>query len=226
MKRFLQISSMLMALVVFLCAGPAFAQEYTDEDQTWEEALAGENAVKTDDEALKIAKDILSGPYFKLDLDSQDLHWDVRRSPGWQGKATYIIYGIHGNENNVIVILAADGSGVYIVNVNGDPFYQDWYMNRYGIHEVNPANEYAEPLSDVLNEEEQQKILDYCLALAEELAPGQSRAFREIHFNGYVQAGEELYVLLEAPSSDNSSVIFTLQVKPELRMIDYFTGNG
>ena len=49
---------------------------------------------------------------------------------------------------------------------------------------------------------------------------------QEIHINGFMTVNDMLYVQLEAPYNQNSSKTFTVQVKPELRLIDYWTGNG
>ena len=38
--------------------------------------------------------------------------------------------------------------------------------------------------------------------------------------------GDDIYVQLEAPYNINSGKFFMLLVKPEIRVISYFTGNG
>ena len=186
--------------------------------QTMEEALESENAIKTDEDAIKIAKEILSGPEFKIDVDDRDIVWQVDHANGAWGKMCYVVTGKKENAPEIRVCIAVDGSGAWQVYNGFDPYFTENYMEKYS----------NENISDVLTEEEQTAIKRFCIALTEKLEPGESEKFQELHFNCYVKGGGDIYVQLEAPYNINSGKSFTLLVKPDgqLRVIDYSTGNG
>lgn len=188
------------------------------EIQTMEEALESENAIKTDEDAIKIAKEILSGPEFKIDVDDRDIAWQVDHANGAWGKMCYVVTGKKENAPEIRVCIAVDGSGAWQVYNGFDPYFTEDYMEKYS----------NENISDVLTEEEQTAIKRFCIALTEKLEPGESEKFQELHFNCYVKGGGDIYVQLEAPYNINSGKSFTLLVKPDgqLRVIDYSTGNG
>ena len=188
------------------------------EMQTREEALKSEKAIPTKEAALEIAKEILSGPAFQIDAEDPAISWTVEDSNGVRGLANYAVSGKYKDGGAIYVYMAVDGSGAWNVTNEADPYYMEEYPAVY---------EFEHSVGDVLSEEEQQRIKQYCLNLTETLEPGETEYFLEIHFNGYIQPDENtLYVQLEAPYNEDSGKTFVLQVKPEIRMIDYFSANG
>ena len=76
---------------------------------------------------------------------------------------------------------------------------------------------------DNINSAMGEKVNQYLVKWRRERStPGNS----DIHFNGYIEVGDEIYVQLEAPYNVNTGKTFMLLVKPEIRVIDYWTGNG
>ena len=190
------------------------------ENQTIEEAMASENAIKTEEEALQRAKEILSMPEFQVDVNDPEITWQTGLDIGVMGKWNYAVIGQKGEDENLqplIIWMAVDGSGAWQVYNGFDPFFTDYDM------ENQPA---YQNIDDVLTEEEQAAIKRYCIALTEKLEPGESEKFQEVHFNSYLKMGDDIYVQLEAPYNINSGKFFMLLVKPEIRVISYFTGNG
>ena len=191
------------------------------ENQTIEEAMASENAIKIEEEALQRAKEILSMPEFQVDVNDPEITWQTGLDIGVMGKWNYAVIGQKGEDENLqrlVLWMAVDGSGAWQVYNGFDPYFTENYMEKYS----------NENISDVLTEEEQTAIKRFCIALTEKLEPGESEKFQELHFNCYVKGGGDIYVQLEAPYNINSGKSFTLLVKPDgqLRVIDYSTGNG
>ncbi len=190
------------------------------ESQTIEEAMASENAIKTEEEALQRAKEILSMPEFQVDVNDPKITWQTGLDIGVMGKWNYAVIGQKGEDENLqrlIVWMAMDGSGAWQVYNGFDPFFTDYDMENQPDYQN---------IDDVLTEEEQAAIKRYCIALTEKLEPGESENFQEIHFNCYMKMDDKIYVQLEAPYNINSGKGFILLVKPEIRVIDYSTGNG
>ena len=190
------------------------------ENQTIEEAMASENAIKTEEEALQRAKEILSMPEFQVDVNDPEIIWQTGLDIGVMGKWNYAVIGQKGEDENLqrlIVWMAMDGSGAWQVYNGFDPFFTDYDMENQPDYQN---------IDDVLTEEEQAAIKRYCIALTEKLEPGESENFQEIHFNCYMKMDDKIYVQLEAPYNINSGKGFILLVKPEIRVIDYSTGNG
>lgn len=188
----------------------------TYEIQTMEQALTSDDAVRTEEEALQIAKDILSGPEFKMDIDDS-IQWKVGYENGAWGKMCYVVTGKKGNGPEIRVSIAVNGSGAWCVTNGFDPYYAEDYMATY---------EPFQTISDVLTEEEQYEIKNYCYNLTEQLEPGESNNFNGMYINCYINADGKIYVQVEAPYSEDTGKTFVLLVKPELRVIDYYTGNG
>ena len=190
------------------------------ESQTIEEAMASENAIKTEEEALQRAKEILSMPEFQVDVNDPEITWQTGLDIGVMGKWNYAVIGQKGKDENLhrlIVWMAMDGSGAWQVYNGFDPFFTDYDMENQPDYQN---------IDDVLTEEEQAAIKRYCIALTEKLEPGESEKFQELHFNCYVKGGGDIYVQLEAPYNINSGKSFTLKPDGQLRVIDYSTGNG
>ena len=190
------------------------------ENQTIEEAMASENAIKTEEEALQKAKEILSMPEFQVDVNDPEITWQTGLDIGVMGKWNYAVIGQKGEDENLqrlVLWMAVDGSGAWQVYNGFDPFFTDYDMENQPDYQN---------IDDVLTEEEQAAIKRYCIALTEKLEPGESENFQEIHFNCYMKMDDKIYVQLEAPYNINSGKGFILLVKPEIRVIDYSTGNG
>ena len=190
-----------------------------EEQQSWEEALASEYAVKTEEEAIEIAKGILSGPYYRVELDSLDLAWKVGKETGPRGKQYYVVMGKDDKYPPYLqACVAVDGvSGCWSACNGFDPYYAEDYMGKY---------EDKQTISDVLTQEQQEEILNYCYALTEQLEPGESNNYKDMNIICYIKVDDVIYVQVEAPYNANSGKTFILEVKPELRVIDYYTGNG
>ena len=159
-------------------------------------------------------------PEFQVDVNDPEITWQTGLDIGVMGKWNYAVIGQKGEDENLqrlIVWMAMDGSGAWQVYNGFDPFFTDYDM------ENQPA---YQNIDDVLTEEEQAAIKRYCIALTEKLEPGESENFQEIHFNCYMKIDDKIYVQLEAPYNINSGTGFILLVKPEIRVIDYSTGNG
>ena len=230
-KAFAITFTVLASLLLVLAFGTAAYGEQPDiwdnsadtvpdatyEIQTMEEALESEDAIKTDEDAIKIAKEILSRPEFKMDVDDRDIVWQVDHANGAWGKMCYVVTGKKENAPEIRVCIAVNGSGVWSVTNGFDPYYAEDYMATY---------EPFQTISDVLTEEEQYEIKNFCYNLTEQLEPGESNNFNGMYFNCYINADGKIYVQLEAPYNENSGKTFILLIKPELRVIDYYTGNG
>ena len=234
-KKALALSFTLLAsvLLIFAFGTAAYGEQpdpWTNGDpnnkyfnypeQTIEEAMASENAIKTDEEAIQKAKEILSGPDFQVDVSDPEITWEVSHDVGVMGKQNYLVIGYQGENENfhqVTVWMAMDGSGAWQVYNGFDPFFTDYDMENQA--------DYPN-IDDVLTKEEQTAIKRYCIELTEKLEPGESENFQELHFNCYMKLDDKIYVQLEAPYNVNSGKGFMLQVKPEIRVIDYSTGNG
>ena len=234
-KKAFAITFTVLASVLLICAfgTAAYGEQpepwtYEDPDnayfayesQTIEEAMASENAIKTEEEALQRAKEILSMPEFQVDVNDPKITWQTGLDIGVMGKWNYAVIGQKGEDENLqrlIVWMAMDGSGAWQVYNGFDPFFTDYDMENQPDYQN---------IDDVLTEEEQAAIKRYCIALTEKLEPGESENFQEIHFNCYMKMDDKIYVQLEAPYNINSGKGFILLVKPEIRVIDYSTGNG
>ena len=190
-----------------------------EEQQSWEEALASEYAVKTEEEAIEIAKGILSGPYYRVDLDSLNLAWKVGKETGPRGKQYYVVMGKNDKyPPHVQACIAVDGvSGCWSACNGFDPYYAEDVMGHY---------EAEENISDVLTQEQQEEIINYCYALTEHLEPGESNNYNDMNIICYIQVNDVIYIQVEAPFNANSGKTFILQIKPDIRVIDYYTGNG
>lgn len=190
-----------------------------EEQQSWEEALASEYAVKTEEEAIEIAKGILSSPYYRVDLDSLNLAWKVGKETGPRGKQYYVVMGKNDKyPPHVQACIAVDGvSGCWSASNGFDPYYAEDVMGHY---------EAEENISDVLTQEQQEEIINYCYALTEQLEPGESNNYKGMKIICYIHVDDVIYIQVEAPFNANSGKTFILQIKPDIRVIDYYTGNG
>ena len=187
-------------------------------DQTLEEALAAENAIPTKEAAIEKARELLGGGHFQMNITGESWRWqvdDAGYGPG--GRRNYYVIGKNSETGSVpvSVFMAVDGSGAWLVTNGADPYYTRSYTDQY---------EYVQEAP--LTEEELEAVRQFCLDFTEIAEPGQSQYFRELHFNGFMTVDGVTYAQLEAPYNEDSGKTFVVQVKPELRLIDYYTGNG
>ncbi len=189
---------------------------YYDTLQTLEEALASENAVKTKEDALKIAKELFGGAEYQVDVENDVVEWTVQDDAvGIMGKANYYIAGTVRNGGALNMYLAVDGSGAWLITNASDPYITKEY----------PAyHEYVKETT--LTEEELEAVKRFCIDFTEKAEPGETQYFKELHFNGFMTVDGVTYAQLEAPYNEESGKTFVVEVKPELRMIEYYTGNG
>ena len=182
--------------------------------QSLEDALASENAIPTKEAAIEEAKKLLSSEYWKMDVEN-GWKWSVTNdSYGIMNRRNYGVSGQKGKDS-VMLYMAVDGSGAWYISHEGDPYYLNDYVLEH---------EYVKKTN--LSQEEQDSIKQFCLDFMELAEPGETQYLQEIYINGFMTVNDTLYVQLEAPYNQNSSKTFTVQVKPELRLIDYWTGNG
>ena len=182
--------------------------------QSLEDALASENAIPTKEAAIEEAKKLLSSEYWKMDVEN-GWKWSVTNdSYGIMNRRNYGVSGQKGKDS-VMLYMAVDGSGAWYISHEGDPYYLNDYVLEH---------EYVKKTN--LSQKEQDSIKQFCLDFMELAEPGETQYLQEIYINGFMTVNDTLYVQLEAPYNQNSSKTFLVQVKPELRLIDYWTGNG
>ena len=182
--------------------------------QSLEDALASENAIPTKEAAIEEAKKLLSSEYWKMDVEN-GWKWSVTNdSYGIMNRRNYGVSGQKGKDS-VMLYMAVDGSGAWYISHEGDPYYLNDYVLEH---------EYVKKTN--LSQEEQDSIKQFCLDFMELAEPGETQYLQEIYINGFMTVNDTLYVQLEAPYNQNSSKTFIVQVKPEMRLIDYWTGNG
>ena len=186
----------------------------SEDGQSLEDALASKNAIPTKEAAIEEAKKLLSSEYWKMDVEN-GWKWSVTNdSYGIMNRRNYGVSGQKGKDS-VMLCMAVDGSGTWLITNDGDPYFLNDYVLNY---------EYVKETD--LSQEEQDSIKQFCLDFMELAEPGETQYLQEIYINGFMTVNDTLYVQLEAPYNQNSSKTFTVQVKPELRLIDYWTGNG
>ncbi len=183
------------------------------------EALKSENAVATQEQAIQIAQRVLASDDFKIDVTDKSLEWQMYGiSVGPWGKPCYdVVAKRSGEDGRYTVSVSVDGSGCWNVTNGFDPFYLEDLVGTYDTQESDAW---------LLSVNRQNEIIQYCLDVAEHLEPGETQYFQDIHIIGYVKTPDALYVEVDAEYNESSGKTFIVLVEPELRMVDYYTGNG
>ena len=188
---------------------------YYDADQTLEEALASENAIKTGEEALQIAKALVSGPEFQVNVEDEGLNWTVQdNAVSVLGKANYRIAAVSDKDGVLEVYMAVDGSGIWQINNYLQEKDVDVFLSEHG-HRYETESD--------LTEEELEAVRQFCLAFIEKAAPGETQNCKEIGFHGFLTVDGTTYALADAAYSEKTGKNFLVEIKPEMRIIEYYS---
>ena len=169
--------------------------------------LSQENAVKTDEDAIRIAQQAFSLP--ALGGVPEDADWDANPADpeaGW-GAAWWVI--VTTQDNQWICLVNMDGSGM--------PFFHNakvWNL-REDAKEA-PADE-------------RQELKDFACQFAEAVLPGITEHFTSWHQYRDEINGDVRLALIDAyldDSMEDDCYSFIIQTAPELRIIDFSVGNG
>ncbi len=185
--------------------------------QSLEEALAAENAIPTKEAAIEKAKELLSSEYFQMDVSGNGWKWTVDDSQyGPMNRRNYYVTGKKaGQEGTVLVFMAVDGSGAWTVSNGTDPLFTRDYMMDPGFVDKAPVTE-----------ETLEKVKQFCLDFTEMAEPGETRYFKDVYFNEFIVVDDVIYVQMEATYNQDSGKTYNVQVAPEIRLVDVYTGNG
>lgn len=188
-----------------------------EEPQAQEVAVMMEGALQTSQSAVKKAQALFADPAlgFEATDDSIWTAWPVKGSRF--NRVDWQVRGKRGEET-VVMNLAMDGSGAWNVSMETDPFFT---------HELllsqDPMDNLAAEPCDL------DALVRFCLDFAEKMEPGETKYFYSIKYYGFVTDGDTLYVMLEAPYTEdhNTSKSFVVALENGVfRIVDYYSGNG
>ena len=183
--------------------------------QSMEEALKSENAIPTKEAAIQRAKELLGGPEWQVDVEDPKWVWTVDDTEyGVMNRINYVVRATHGKEE-LLVRMAVDGSGVWSITNGADPYFTEDYPFDPGFTPNAPVTE-----------ETLERVKQFCLDFTEKAEPGETQYFKEIRFNDFIVVDGAIYVQLEAVYNQDSGKTYNVLVTPEIRLIDYYTGNG
>ena len=183
--------------------------------QSMEEALKSENAIPDKEAAIRRAKELLGGPEWQVDVDDPKWVWTVDDTQ--YGVMNRINYTVRANyrEEELVVCMAVDGSGAWSITNGADPFFTKDYPFDPGFTPNAPVTE-----------ELLEQVKQFCLDFTEKAEPGETQYFKKIQFNDFIVTDEAIYVQMEAFYNSDSGKTYNVQIVPEIRLVDYYTGNG
>ena len=186
--------------------------------QTKSDALASPQAIKTEEEAIARACEIWQLDALRVDMVKDEWQWDVTwYDGGCLGRVQYEVTATKGEET-LKIQMAMDGTGAWNVCHESDPFFTEGILQKQDAVD-----------SIGLSDREIAEIKQFALDFTEAVEPGESQFFLEpLLFYAYDPNSNRTYALIEAPYDEEISVSksFTIEIAPELRLIDYYSGNG
>ncbi len=175
-------------------------------------ALSAPNAVKTQEEAIAIAREAWRLP--ALGVDTQDAQWSAfPDDTGDYHRPAYRVIARMPDENELICAVYADGSGMPTFY---NPAAYAWRENA----EAKPVDT-GEPW--------RQQLKEFAYAFAEAVEPGVTSHFTEWIDHGNEVSGDICIATFEAwydDEAEDGSKSFAIQISPVVRIIEYGNGNG
>lgn len=175
-------------------------------------ARSAADAVKTEAEAIAIAKEAWKLP--ALGTDAEGAEWHAEIDPGDRtDPPVYRVTAALPDGNELICSVRVDGSGVCVFENAAVLALRDGMDAPQALVKYDPYR---------------RELKDFVYAFAEQAEPGITARFTEWVDYGNETDGANTFALFEAwyedPGPDSKTIV--VQIQPEVRIVDYYDGVG